>query len=392
LGRAASRLAAIFLGASLAIAACGAKAPTPPAPPATSLSPAAGPNPGIAFLDASHGWALADCGAVDSVVPNTTGCRLIATTDGGKTWTAAATGLPSTARLQFFSATAGFATVSGGMCAHGLCPGYVLATTDGGRTWTARYAGPVEVASIDFSSPAAGWSVVDGGVDQSTDGGVHWHESVAAAQGIGTKCKIAFVRFSSSLGGIAGGTGGSGPCLATTDDGGATWKLAGTKPLQTALAQYAAAFRLDATRWSGGQACAAEDGRMDADRTGWLAVGCDPFHPGALAVLRTSDGGTTWNYVWGVQACPMGCHSDNAGMQPLFFLNGAAVWRVAPHGVERTTDAGTHWSAGQPLCSDPGCQVSLAFVSADLGWASTAYGQAVYMTRNGGQSWTRQWP
>jgi len=377
LRRAWSHLAVLTLAAVLALAGCGSRpgSPVQAAPP----PPAAGPGHGLAFLDASRGWALVDCGNGTSTVPGTPACRLVTTADGGKTWTQAATGLPASARLQFFNAQDGFATVDGGTCAHGLCPAYVLGTTDGGRTWTTRYSGPVELASIDFSSPTAGWSIVDGGLDQSTDGGLHWHESVAAAQAIGTACTMDFVRFSTSEAGMAGGGSSGGPCLATTSDGGATWKLADGKPIRTGLQ----ALNLQGVT----AACAAADASP-----GWLHVTCDPASPGAMAVLRTGDGGATWTYAWGVAACLMGCRSDNAGMQPLFFLDASTVWRLAPRGAQRTTDEAATWTGGQPLCADPGCQVNLAFVTADRGWAVVADGQSLDTTADGGRTWTRQWP
>jgi photosystem II stability/assembly factor-like uncharacterized protein len=327
-------LGPLTVAAMCVVGACGIMA-------ARSLPAAAGPGAGVAFLDNSHGWALADCTAGASLVPGQAGCTLLATTDGGRTWTAVAKGLPASAHLQFVTAQVGFATIEGGTCPHGLCPGYVIATTDGGRTWAIRYSGPVEIASIAFSSATAGWSIVDGGVDTSTDGGVHWHQSVPFARGVMNACTMAFVRFSTGRAGIAGGSGAGGPCLATTADGGSTWKLAAIP---------------------GGQGCTVSGGAGS-----WLEVGCGT----ATTVWLSSDGGSTWQKAW------------SGGPQPLYFLNGTTAWR----GAQRTTDGGATWTNGQSLGS-----AAVAFVSTSEGWARMADGTAIYATTNGGATWSKQWP
>ncbi len=309
---------------------------------ATPLPPAAGPGAGLAFRDPNHGWALTDCTAARSLVPGQPGCTLLATTNGGRTWSTIAKGLPASARLQFLTAQDGFATIEGGTCPHGLCPGYVIATTDGGRRWTTRYSGPVEIASIDFSSPKAGWSIVDGGVDTSTDGGVHWHQSVPFARGVMTACKMTVVRFSTEQTGIAGGSGAGGPCLATTTDGGSTWKLAAIP---------------------GGQGCTV----AGADGGSWLEVSCG----GPITVWRSTDGGSTWQKAW------------SGGPRPLFFLNGTTAWR----GPQRTKDGGATWTNGQALAT-----ATVAYLTADAGWARTAGGGTIYATTDGGAVWTKQWP
>ncbi|MCZ6574991.1 MAG: YCF48-related protein [Gammaproteobacteria bacterium] len=74
----------------------------------------------VHFVDAERGWAVGDGGTV------------LATTDGGRTWSVRDAG--TTAALwsvDFVDAERGWAVGDGGT---------VLATTDGGRTWTAQGA------------------------------------------------------------------------------------------------------------------------------------------------------------------------------------------------------------------------------------------------------------
>lgn len=415
-------LGSLVIAGLLLLSACGPKpaghqgggaattvpAPTPTprgtattTPTAVVLPPAAGPGRGVVFADASHGWSLVGCGAAGSGASPVPGsaCRLLATRDGGKTWVERAKGLPASARLQFLSPQVGFATVNGGNCIQGKCPGVILATADGGKTWSKRYTGPLNLSSIDFASAKSGWAMVAGALYHSTDGGAHWSATVPAAAPTFPACKLRFVRFATSRAGIAGGGSSRGPCVIVTADGGATWRAtvlgADSQSLSAAMAAYAKAMKFSGelqTMWKGGRQCVAERAQVAPGGAGWLEIICDPFNPGALAVMHTSDGGHGWHYAWGVAACLMGCHSVNGGKQPLFFLNGTTAWRVAPHGAQRTTDGGDTWTAGQDLCQDPGCQVNLAFVSAADGWATTVSGQALYATRDGGRTWTKAWP
>ncbi len=381
-------------GPAPATAPVTASAVATPTATASAFRPASGPAVSIAFADTHHGWALTDCGtaaAGKSPLANGVACRLAATADGGRTWTAAATGLPAGATLQFLDDRTGFASVGGGDCVQGACPGMILATTNGGATWNARYSGALALGSVDYTSPATAWGVASGALYQSTDGGATW----ASAQAPGG-CSLDFVRFSTAENGIAGGHGSQGPCTIATRDGGASWRAVitgGADPsLRPALAAFAGTFdQVLQGAWQGGAQCAATDERLVFGGTGWLYVTCDPFNPGALAVLHTADGGATWQLAWGIQACLMGCHGDGGGQEPLFYLDGTTVWRVAPSGEARSTDGGRTWRSGGQLCRQgSGCPVSVAFVSAEDGWAVTQGG--LYGTTDGGATWTQQWP
>ena len=77
---------------------------------------------GVAFCDAAHGWAVGRDGAI------------LATTDGGATWTASST-------RDFAQAFCGreYGWAVGDF-------GVMIATTDGGDTWTAQSARPAPAA------------------------------------------------------------------------------------------------------------------------------------------------------------------------------------------------------------------------------------------------------
>ncbi len=398
---------------ALVLAACGNATATNPAPtrtptatastaptptigpaPAPAAIPAAGPATSIAFADPRHGWALVGCGSASAgttPVATSVACQLVATTDGGRTWHALAKGLPSGATLQFLGDHTGFAAVAGGGCVQGACPGVVLATTDGGATWTTRYAGPLQLTSVDYTAPTTAWGIASGQLRESLDGGATWVAARAPAT-----CSLSFVRFRTAQDGVAGGHSAQGPCTIATADGGTSWRpvITGSADpaLQPALAAFAKTFdQVLQQAWHGGAQCAATDERLLPGGAGWLYLNCDPFNPGALAVLRTADGGGSWQLAWGVQACLMGCHGNGQGQEPLFYLDGSTLWRVAPSGEARSTDGGRTWSSGGQLCPQGGgCPVSVAFVSAARGWAVAQNG--VYATTDGGGTWTQAWP
>jgi photosystem II stability/assembly factor-like uncharacterized protein len=359
---------------------------------ATSLFLASGPASGVVFADAQHGWALVDCGSTaagKSPLPGDA-CRLLATSDGGSTWAPVAAGLPAGANLQFVDDRTGFASVQGGGCVQGTCPGAVLGTTDAGATWKPVYSGPLQLTSVDYSTPSTGWAIVAGKLQQSTDGGAAW-TAVSTPT-----CQLRFVRFSSAQDGVAGGGGPSGPCTITTSDGGSSWQstLTGTADpaLKPALAAFSASFDPQLQRnWQGGAQCSVADARLLGSGSGWLYLNCDPFDPGALMVARTTDGGANWQFAWGIDACLMGCHSDGLGQEPLYFLDGSTAWRAAQSGEARTTDGGQTWASGGQLCQPGGgCPVSVAFVTATRGWAVTRDG--LFASTDGGRTWTKQWP
>jgi photosystem II stability/assembly factor-like uncharacterized protein len=229
-------------GISLLLAGCGsAAAPQAPAgsgPPSTSPSPvpstpsagpsattvcssppAAGPQAnfngaqltGVQFISPSQGWvvgqhqilATADGGASWTVqdqgalnltsvdfISATTGWAagtgtLLTTSDGGSSWTALPEPCQPIRSVHFASAQAGFAIAGGSnMLGSGsglaVAPapetgGVLLATTDGGQTWSQLQAPTANAQSVCFSTPQDGWLGANGGLYRSTDGGSTWN-------------------------------------------------------------------------------------------------------------------------------------------------------------------------------------------------------------------------
>jgi photosystem II stability/assembly factor-like uncharacterized protein len=98
----------------------------------------------VSFADERRGWAVGAGGAV------------LATTDGGRTWRAQASGTESDLfDVKFFDEREGWAVGGDGVAIH---------TTDGGVTWGAEPTGtPHTLERLCFTGRARGWAVGFGG-------------------------------------------------------------------------------------------------------------------------------------------------------------------------------------------------------------------------------------
>jgi hypothetical protein len=201
-----------------------ATSPAPPAHPAPSTSPSSpassgcpggsvsqavigdfGSNAltGVQFVSPSQGWVVGrrdilattnggaswtvqDRGDLNLVsadfISSTTGWAvgthtLLFTDDGGLHWTALTEPCPLQS-VHFVSASVGFA-IAGGSGAQGTATtapgtgGVVLTTGNGGRTWQ-RLAAPANPQSVCFSDANSGWLSANGELYSSSDGGRTW--------------------------------------------------------------------------------------------------------------------------------------------------------------------------------------------------------------------------
>jgi hypothetical protein len=104
----------------------------------------------------------------------------------------------------------------------------ILATTDGGASWTVQDRGDLNLVSADFISSTTGWAVGARTLLFTDDGGQHW-------AALPEPCPLQSVHFVSAQIGfaIAGGSGaqgtgttlpGTGGVVLTTSNGGRTWR------------------------------------------------------------------------------------------------------------------------------------------------------------------------
>jgi photosystem II stability/assembly factor-like uncharacterized protein len=121
----------------------------------------------VDFADAQHGWAT----GTDS---------LLRTTDGGATWSAVGDPCGSIRSVHFVTPDVGYAVaggaqvrIDGGLPAP-VSGGELLMTTDGGQTWSAVTAAPAQAQTVCFTSPSRGFLGTPGKIWRTSDGGGHW--------------------------------------------------------------------------------------------------------------------------------------------------------------------------------------------------------------------------
>jgi photosystem II stability/assembly factor-like uncharacterized protein len=233
--------AAAALAAAGLLGGCGASQPAsaqPPTQPATKATAAATGATRAASGRPSSSPSTANCTRTGASV---TADRAQAAGSAGRTSagsTSAGSGAaPSLQAIQFVDVSHGWAAGNG----------RIMATSDGGQSWTRQYAGPAALYQVDFTDATHGWAVGKDTLLRTTNGGATWTataEPALSASGSAARCQgIDTVHFvSPSIGyAVAGGTNGagapvsgglsgpvSGASLLRTADGGQTWqRLAG---------------------------------------------------------------------------------------------------------------------------------------------------------------------
>jgi hypothetical protein len=93
----------------------------------------------------------------------------------------------------------------------------MMATTDGGRTWSKRYSGPAELGDLDFVGPDDGWvrAYDPDELLRTSDGGLHWI-AIAEPPGV-VLTSIDFLGFTDGWALTNAGT------LLRSSDGGVRW-------------------------------------------------------------------------------------------------------------------------------------------------------------------------
>jgi len=347
----------------------------------------------FSFVDPSHGWAAAD--------------RVILTTaDGGLTWTQLSELDSPVTQIDFVSAERGWAVAGKRL----------LVTGDGGKTWSDTAQSSLQV---DFIDEQHGWLTDGRSLLQTADGGQGW-------QPIQNPCDTpGFSRFGFAISLISPTDGwaacGGQPATAMqakevyrTRDGGATWELiasTGSPGSADPVGQIYMGGHIRTLFF------------LDEQR-GWLGMS-----RGVL--LRTTDGGSTWQVVEGEMATAERFVSDVqfftpdrgfvAGLGILFGTadGGRSFTPLLPplepassfpmqaldtqHWLDagtkldggvilETEDGGRHW---RELARLPGESVGMVrMVDAQTGWVlashwSEAEGavQTLYQTTDGGATW-----
>ncbi len=311
--------------------------------------------------------------------------RLSHTTDGGTSWQpstrAAGDYFGTLTALQFSDALHGWA-VGGG--------GEVLATTDGGLTWTAQTSNTsAGLSAVHFVDRSNGWAVGDQGtIIHTSDGGATW-----ASQSSGTSYDLTGVTFTDAQTGWATGQTftpyddySSGVILHTTD-GGQHWTT-----------QYASPFDLNTMNAGVAFSAVTFTDAQDGWAVGETQGSDSTFN--STVIMHTSDAGATWTkqldfsppYVSmedDATLTSVACTDAEHAVAVGYDDDNAEIWRTTNGGQTWTRVAQKLWPRyGQPSLSD------VVFADATHGWAvgGGEFGRAAYIihTSDGGATWTKQ--
>lgn len=312
-----------------------ASAPVTVLPPATARFTGSMASPLVSaadFIDARRGW-IGVTPAPDAVGADEDGGTLLRTTDGGRTWQIEArTSLPIEA-IDFLTPTKGY-VLTGTLANHFA----LYRTGNGGRTLALvsyPQAGAGKVA-MHFSSMTHGFIASQNTLDTTDDGGARWQTSAAQPEpgDFGGPEPFAPGFLSSTTGVSMGGQG-----LTRTTDGGRTWQAAYAVPASDSV--YGPVTF--ATRAVGYAALQVMNGAAES-----------------MLILRTDDGGASWNLAAG--GLPGGASS---GTPPPPLADALAAY--GPHDVAvsvqgslyTSRNAGVSWRrmAGVSLCNFYDCDV-----------------------------------
>jgi len=324
----------------------------------------------VSFVDADHGWAVGE--TVDGQ-GFFTGAVILATSDGGATWTAqdasAAGSVAKLSSVSFVNASDGWA-VGEGKTDPADYYAVILVTTNGGTTWVTQNFGAAGSSfwpsSVDFVDASHGWAVgespgssgnpMEPVILATTDGGATWAAQDASAAG--SNADLASVDFVDANDGWAVGqkSTGNGALILATTDGGATWTAQDASSAGSNWGLNSVSFVSSNDGW-------AVSGSVDSKGK----------YAGAL-ILATTDAGGTWK---AQNASAAGSTADLASVS---FVDANDGWAVGnSHGssgnpigpvILATTDGGTTWAAQDASAAGSAAYLdSVDFVDANDGLA-----------------------
>lgn len=327
----------------------------------------------VHFLDRNRAWGA---GAISEIV---------VTTDG---WQSSSVQKPRERdhmleAIAFADAQTGYAVGE---------QGRIYSTGDGGAHWVARASGAMNAYTLDFADPQLGWASLDRGmVARTTNGGAQWTN--VEVQGFNRYGYVAAVDFADRERGWATGSFTDIGMIAGSTDGGLHWTVQYERPFvfmqclaaadaltAVAAGNFGNGMPLVVRTANGGQTWQEINTNLGLNRdldfadplNGWIVGG---------GISKTSDAGQTWTFQAGSQY----------GLEAVDMLDAQTGWAVGYFGeVRRTVNGGVTWTSvggGNVLGS-----VNLLGVSAldaDHAWV-TGYGRFVARTSNGGATWTKE--
>lgn len=325
--------------------------------------------------DGIHVWAVGNSGAV------------FRSTDAGATWTTLTEG-SATLRSVF--------TYGSDVWIVGDNGSY-YSSRNAGASWSvATLAGGTALRAIVFVNGQTGWVAGNSGtILKTTDGGSSWN-----VQSSTTSLQLNSLSFLDSQNGYAAGVSGT---LLKTTNGGTTWIAIGPGGWTRDILSVSSVGRTVLVAGTDGFCYASNDNGSNwtpldfntdtkSDVNGVFALSelAAAFVGGGGFIRTTTDGGSTFGY---------GLHQLHAKLNSVFFFSASHGWACGEktNVILRTTDGGATWQL--PQGTGVNYQWLLKFTAGSIGNTFcvnpknkdiiyVVMGTTVYMSGDRGDSWT----
>jgi photosystem II stability/assembly factor-like uncharacterized protein len=272
----------------------------------------------VCFTDSEHGWA--------------SGTSLYKTIDGGDHWEESPA--PENGQVIFLDENIGW-IMDWDKIAH---------TTDGGQNWVIQEPGAQTwLEQFHFTDQFNGWVVAskpsgESEIFRTRDGGYNWENQYQ-----NNSNRLLDIFMIDTLNGWV-----AGEQILNTNNGGLTWDI------RDSSSQVTDVFFADILN-------------------GWLIGYVDE---GIYGVIRTTDGGLTWQVGLKISA------------ESIYFTDLLHGWIAGESGIYATTDGGINWELQCSGIYDPyGGFNDIYFINSDEGWAVGPYSMILHTT-NGGHTYT----
>lgn len=382
------------------------------------------------FADPVHGFLATQNGTCPGVHCTSS---LLATANGGQTWRTVKAGV-SFRDLSFISPRHGFGVDD---------MGKVRATHDAGRRWSGIPALGGKAARIDFVDAQHGWLLAGplaGDLYRTVDGGSHWTHLPFRCGRMQTVSRLSFVDRSTGFLLCQVENGPFAVVLYRSDDGGTSWRKVSTVDsmahvlgafdfISSQIGLVGAGFGNLLRTTDGGHTFRPVPGTPfeGVQHASWFGTQVGYVSTNTV-LMRTGNAGGTWQQIYPAPKPqgPISLTTSGAGVgaatawSPTAILHTAhgidwqqvaqlpatsidrlvrssagAVWAVASSvngsryqvRLFRSTDGGLNW---QHMLHVPGGSAFLSFIGARLGFLATTTPFQLYMTRDGGTTWSRR--